>query len=119
MEELLQQLLNEMKDIKEQVSKIDHKFEDLSAKLENLEKMDSIEHRVTVNQIDLVDVKELVEKIESFQREELAELVTTNLQVANVKEEFKNVHRRLDAHLTKIAKNEEAILMIENRHLRN
>lgn len=76
--------------------------------------MDSIEHRVTVNQIDLTDIKEIVEKMENFQQEEVAAFIKKNMKEFQVNEELELINKRLDAQLTKIAQNEEAIIMIAN-----
>ncbi|MCL6571666.1 MAG: hypothetical protein K6T88_08265 [Bacillus sp. (in: Bacteria)] len=59
--------------------------------------MDSIEHRVAVNQIDLSDIKESLQRIEDSH-----------------KSEIQQVNRRLDSHLIKIAKVEEDILIIKS-----
>ena len=76
-----------------------------------MEKVDSIEHRVSVNQIDLSDIKEIVEKIEKFQKEEILPM-TMHMNDIHYAEEFLKINNRLDCHLAKIAKNEENILML-------
>lgn len=112
MEELLKQLLDSVNDIKENVLKIDNKIHHLEQRLERLEKVDSIEHRVAVNQIDLSDIKEIVEKVETFQREEVLEFIKNHRSELQINHEINQINKRLDAHLTKLAHNEEAILMI-------
>jgi hypothetical protein len=60
--------------------------------------MDSIEHRVEVNQIDLLDIKDSLQRIEETHNNEL-----------------KHVNRRLDSHLVKIAKLEEEMIISRNK----
>ncbi|CAM3681829.1 hypothetical protein [Cytobacillus oceanisediminis] len=118
MEELLKQLLESNKEIKNQLIQIDKNVKILEHRLDRLEKVDSIEHRVMVNQIDLTDIKEIVEKMDSFQREEMKdflEIIKETTLKQMLSEEITQIHQRLDAQLTKIAKNEEAILMIEGK----
>lgn len=115
MEELLKQLIQNVQDIKENVARIDDSIHALEQRLFRLEKMDSIEHRVSVNQIDLSDIKEIVEKMEEFQREEVLPMAK-QIKEIHRSEDLHLIHKRLDAHLTKIAQNEEAILMLtENK----
>lgn len=114
MEELLKQLLISVNEIGNNVNRIDESIHHLEQRLARLEKMDSIEHRVTVNQIDLTDIKEVLEKMDAFQKEgieSIVKLVNTNIKSIKLDEEINNIHNRLDAQLTKIAQNEEAILM--------
>ena len=114
MEELLKQLIENVKDIKENVSRIDDSIHALEQRLSRLEKMDSIEHRVSVNQIDLTDIKEIVERMDEFQREEVLPMAK-KIKEIHTSEDFHLINRRLDAHLTKIAQNEEAILMLSEK----
>ncbi|MGJ7921131.1 hypothetical protein [Neobacillus sp. LXY-4] len=112
MEELLKQLIENVKEIKQNVAHIDDSIKHLENRLSRLEKVDSIEHRVSVNQIDLSDIKDIVEKVEEFQREQV-------LPMAKQIKDFRSsidlelINKRLDAQLTKIAQNEEAILMLK------
>ncbi|WP_026582352.1 hypothetical protein [Bacillus sp. J33] len=118
MEELLKQVLEINNDIKNQLIQIDKNVKMLEHRLNRLEKVDSIEHRVMVNQIDLTDIKEIVEKMDSFQREEMKDFLEIIKETAlkqMICEEIHQIHLRLDAQLTKIAKNEEAILMMEGK----
>ena len=117
MEEILQKILQEMRDIKKLVLDMEKKYEGLENRLEKLEKLDSIEHRVEVNQIDLTDIKEYIDRLESYQKEEFHDLFEF-LKGTTVKifsEELLTINQRLDAQLTKIAKNEEAILMLNGK----
>jgi GTPase involved in cell partitioning and DNA repair len=118
MEELLKQLLESNIEIKNQLIQIDKNVKILEHRLDRLEKVDSIEHRVMVNQIDLTDIKEIVEKMDSFQREEMKdflEIIKETTLKQMLTEEITQIHQRLDAQLTKIGKNEEAILMMEGK----
>jgi GDP-D-mannose dehydratase len=114
MEELLKQLIENVKGIKENVEQIDRSIHNMDKRLSRLEKMDSIEHRVSVNQIDLTDIKEIVEKIETFQRE-----IVLPMAQEKDKVDLTFINRRMDAQLTKIAQNEEAILMINGKKEEN
>jgi hypothetical protein len=117
-EKLLTDILNKINIIDEKINIMDEDLKFYGHRLERLEKMDSIEHRVTVNQIDLTDIKEIVEKVDDFQRAELMDLsriVKNYLNNASLKEELSLIHKRLDVQLNKIAKNEEAILIVGSR----
>lgn len=118
MEEILKKILQDMNDIKGHLSNIEQDIQGIEKRLDKLEKLDSIEHRVEVNQIDLTDIKEIVDRMESYQREELNDffhfLKGTSVKIFN--EELVVINQRLDAHLTKIAKNEEAIMMITGKN---
>lgn len=118
MEEILNKILQEMNDIKSHLSTIGQDIESIEKRLDKLERLDSIEHRVEVNQIDLTDIKEIVDRMESYQKDELNDffhfLKGTSVKIFN--EELVVINQRLDAHLTKIAKNEEAIMMIAGKN---
>ncbi|MFE8695008.1 hypothetical protein ACFYKT_01400 [Cytobacillus sp. FJAT-53684] len=119
MEEILKQILAGMNDMKQEISEIGKNMKTLELRLDRLGKMDSIEHRVEVNQIDLTDIKEILEKMDSFQTDVLKDFFqmfkgSTLNKV--FQEEISQINHRLDAQLTKIAKNEEAILMIEGKN---
>jgi hypothetical protein len=63
-------------------------------------------------------VKAIVEKVADFQKDELIDLsriVNSYLNITPLKEELNLIHKRLDVQLTKIAKNEEAILIVGSR----
>jgi len=120
MEEILKEILHGMNDIKSQLSEIDQTVKILEKKMDRIEKLNSIEHRVEVNQIDITDIKELVENMDSFQREHMKDffdfLKGTSIKIFN--EELNQINQRLNAQLKKIAKNEEAIMMMEEKHNR-
>jgi molecular chaperone DnaK (HSP70) len=112
MEALLKQLLDNINHMKENLEQIDQAIQNLDQRLFRLEKVDSIEHRVAVNQIDLSDIKEIVEKVEEFQREKILPM-TKKIEEFHRREDIEFINKRLDAHLIKIAQNEEAILMLK------
>lgn len=119
MEKLLSDILNKVNSIDEKLCNMDKDLKHYGERLERLEKMDTIEHRVTVNQIDITDIKGIVEKVADFQREELMELsrlVNNFLKNSPVREELNHIHNRLDVQLHKIAQNEEAILIVGRRN---
>jgi hypothetical protein len=73
--------------------------------------MDSIEHRVEVNQIDLSDIKESLQRIEDVQS-----TVVKNLKDKSGNgEDIQHINRRLDSHLIKLAKAEEEIIILKNK----
>ncbi len=110
-EELLKALIESVNDLKKNVENINESIQNLEQRVDRFGKMDSIEHRVEVNQIDLSDIKDIVEKMETFQRDEVLPMAKA-IKDIHYAEELTHIHKRLDAHLSKIAKNEEAILMI-------
>ncbi|WP_160724588.1 hypothetical protein [Bacillus sp. USDA818B3_A] len=73
-------------------------LETIEKRLSRLEKMDSIEHRVEVNQIDLSDIKDSLERIEDKHNNGI-----------------QHINRRLDSHLVKIAKLEEEMMISKNK----
>lgn len=118
MEEILKKILDDMNDLKSHLVDIGQNIKGIETRLEKLEKLDSIEHRVEVNQIDLSDIKEIVDRMEIYQKEEFHDffqfLKGTSLKVFS--EELLVINQRLDAHLTKIARNEEALMMITGKN---
>lgn len=119
MEKLLTELLNSVNGLHDKVNNMNNMLQQCERRLEHLEKMDSIEHRVTVNQIDLTDIKEIVEKVADFQREEITELsvfVKKHMSINFHQDALNLIHKRLDVQLNKIAKNEEAILIFGRPH---
>lgn len=81
-------------DLKSLIQAFNTTLETIEKRLSRLEKMDSIEHRVEVNQIDLSDIKDSLQRIEESHSNEL-----------------QRVNRRLDSHLVKIAKLEEEMII--------
>ncbi|WP_342431887.1 hypothetical protein [Neobacillus sp. FSL H8-0543] len=114
MEEVLKELLNSVNGLHDKINNMNDALQHCEKRLAQLEKMDSIEHRVTVNQIDLTDIKEIVETVAKFQREEIMELshqMKAYMKNTQFRDELNLVHKRLDFQLNKISKNEEAILI--------
>jgi predicted nucleic acid-binding Zn-ribbon protein len=89
--------VNEL-DLKSLIQTFNDTLETIEKRLSRLEKMDSIEHRVEVNQIDLLDIKDSLQRIEETHNNELM-----------------HVNRRLDSHLVKIAKLEEEMIISRNK----
>jgi len=98
MEEKLEKLTENIDDIKSLIQKFNKTLDNIEHRLSRLEKMDSIEHRVEVNQIDLSDIKESLERIEEAQGNDI-----------------QHINRRLDTHLVKLAKAEEEIIMLKTK----
>lgn len=95
---------------------LNKRLETIENRLARLEKVDAIEHRVTSNQIDITDIKELLQKQEENQNEKLINVlkdVFENFEKP-VNEQLAEMNRRLDAQLIKIAKTEEEIYLIKN-----
>ncbi|WP_458412068.1 hypothetical protein ACNQFZ_14625 [Schinkia sp. CFF1] len=89
------------------------KLETIESRLARLEKVDSIEHRVSVNQIDLSDIKEILERIE-----ESGQCTTTTNhepELESTSEFVARINKRLDSHLLRIAKVEEELELIKEK----
>ncbi|MDP4083984.1 MAG: hypothetical protein Q8934_05130 [Bacillota bacterium] len=111
MEHKLEKLSENVDDIKSLIQSFNSTLENIEHRLSRLEKVDSIEHRVAVNQIDLSDIKESLQRIETLQKDEIINLLKEVLDG----EQVKYIHRRLDSHLVKLAKAEEEIIMLKNK----
>ncbi|MDR7076734.1 uncharacterized membrane protein YjjP (DUF1212 family) [Neobacillus niacini] len=111
MEQKLDKLTENISDIKTLIHSFNKTLENIEHRLARLEQMDSIEHRVEVNQIDLSDIKESLQRIEDVQSNVVNDL-KRNLGNG---EEVKHINRRLDSHLIKLAKAEEEIIILKNR----
>lgn len=98
MEKELEKLTENITDIKSLIHTFNTTLENIEKRLSRLEKMDSIEHRVEVNQIDLSDIKDSLQRIEDTQSKEI-----------------QHINRRLDSHLVKIAKAEEDLIILKDR----
>jgi hypothetical protein len=90
--------LTDVNDIKSLIHTFNETLENIEKRLSRLEKMDSIEHRVAVNQIDLSDIKDSLQRIEDSHNNEI-----------------QHINRRLDSHLIKIAKVEEDMIIIKSK----
>lgn len=108
----IQQVVDLLHNMNENFEK---KFNIIENRLARLEKVDSIEHRVTVNQIDITDIKELVQKLGEQPK------IISAIEDAITKFEktyqchVEQINRRMDSQLLKIAKTEEEILMLKNQ----
>jgi len=96
MEKQFEKLTENVMDIKSLINTFNATLENIEKRLARLEKMDSIEHRVEVNQIDLSDIKEALQRIEETESSVI-----------------RHINRRLDTHLVKIARAEEDILILK------
>lgn len=111
MEKKFEELTENINDLKTIVVSFHKTLENIEHRLSRLEKMDSIEHRVEVNQIDLSDIKESLQRIEDVQ----SKLLNDMKKRPDSKEDIQYINRRLDSHLVKIAKTEEDILILKNK----
>jgi hypothetical protein len=91
-------LTDNVNDIKSLINTFNETLENIENRLSRLEKMDSIEHRVAVNQIDLSDIKDALQRIEDSNNNDI-----------------QHINRRLDSHLIKIAKVEEDMIIIKTK----
>lgn len=98
MEMEFKKLTENVDDIKSLIAAFNETLGNIENRLARLEKMDSIEHRVEVNQIDLSDIKEMLQRIVDSQNGEI-----------------QHINRRLDSHLVKIAKAEEDIIILKTK----
>jgi chromosome segregation ATPase len=110
MEHKLDKLTESLTDIKALIHTFNNTLENIEHRLSRLEQMDSIEHRVEVNQIDLSDIKESLQRIEDVQGN-----VVKDLKSLGSGEDIKHINRRLDSHLIKLAKAEEEIIILKNK----
>jgi chromosome segregation ATPase len=111
MEHKLDKLTENISDIKTLIDTFNKTLENIEHRLSRLEQMDSIEHRVEVNQIDLSDIKESLQRIEEVQSTVVKEVKNNSGNGENIK----HINRRLDSHLIKLAKAEEEIIILKNR----
>jgi archaellum component FlaC len=116
MEKNINQISETVNDIKQLFHSFSASLENIEKRLARLEKMDSIEHRVAVNQIDLSDIKESLERIEARQTDEILKAVKEIREATGgaANEDIKYINRRLDSHLVKLAKAEEELLILKN-----
>ncbi|PLR90073.1 hypothetical protein [Bacillus sp. T33-2] len=104
-----------LKDIKDSITALGKTVQGIEKRLERLEKVDSIEHRVTSNQIDITDIKEALERMEELQSAKIEAVLREIIDNTEKKSsaEFKTIHKRLDSHLLKMGKVEEDILILK------
>lgn len=96
----MEQLYRVIEEMKTMISSFHNKLDSIENRLNRLEKVDSIEHRVAVNQIDLSDIKEALEQMK-------------DQHLFSPQDEFKTIHKRLDSHLIKIDRAEEEIILLK------
>lgn len=103
-----------LKGIENSIESLHQRAEGIEKRLERLEKVDSIEHRVTSNQIDITDIKDAIERMEQLQSAKIENALRELLGRAETKNnaEFNTIHKRLDSHLLKLGRVEEEILMV-------
>lgn len=111
----ISEIFNLLKDIGHSIDLLNKRAEGIEKRLERLEKVDSIEHRVTSNQIDITDIKDALERMEEMQTAKIEHALQELLAKAEVKNnaELSTIHKRLDSHLLKLARVEEEILMVQ------
>ncbi|RHW34164.1 hypothetical protein D1B31_19900 [Neobacillus notoginsengisoli] len=116
MDDTKKQLADAVNDIKNLIDSFGSTLENIEKRLARLEKVDSIEHRVAVNQIDLSDIKESLQRIEERQTDEILKAVKEIREATGTagREEIKHINRRLDSHLVKLAKAEEDLIILKN-----
>ncbi|WP_316571222.1 hypothetical protein [Neobacillus sp. YIM B06451] len=107
---------NQLNEIKKMIDSFGTTLANIEKRLARLEKMDSIEHRVAVNQIDLSDIKESLQRIEERQTDEILKAVKEIKETAGVqaRDEIRHINRRLDSHLVKLARAEEELIILKN-----
>lgn len=111
MEHKLDKLTEDISDIKTLIHTFNKTLENIEHRLSRLEQMDSIEHRVEVNQIDLSDIKESLQRIEEVQSTVVKEIKNHS----GKGEDIQYINRRLDSHLIKLARAEEDIIILKNK----
>jgi chromosome segregation ATPase len=113
MEKKLEKLSNNVDDIRSLINTFNNTLVHIESRLDQFEKVDSIEHRVAVNQIDLSDIKDSLNRIEEVQSKLLAEIA--EIKDLENHDHIKYINRRLDSHLVKLGKAEEEIIMLKTR----
>jgi len=114
----MNQVSNEIITFLQQISNdLNERLDTIETRLARLEKMDSIEHRVEVNQIDLSDIKELLQNLEENQHVKIANLIEELYQRLEkpMTQQINNVTKRLDSQLLKIAKTEEEMYLMKSQ----
>jgi hypothetical protein len=108
------EMLTILKGIQQSIEFLNKRTEGIEKRLERLEKVDSIEHRVTSNQIDITDIKDALERMEEMQSAKIENALQILLEKAEVRNnaEFGIIHKRLDSHLLKLGRVEEEMLMV-------
>ncbi|WP_210364712.1 hypothetical protein [Bacillus sp. REN3] len=115
MEGNFNEILDTLKGIKDSIEALNIRAAGIEKRLERLEKVDSIEHRVTSNQIDITDIKEALERMEELQSARIEKALHELMEKTEVRNsaEYNTIHKRLDSHLLKIGRMEEQVLMVD------
>lgn len=115
MEQKLEKLSDSVDDMKSLIKTFNDTLINIENRLARLEKVDSIEHRIAVNQIDLSDIKDALERLEEVHTAEISKLLKeiAGLKGQGTAGQIDHINRRLDSHLIKLAKAEEEILLLK------
>lgn len=111
----LSEIVNLLKGIESSIDSLNKRTESIEKRLDRLEKVDSIEHRVTSNQIDITDIKDALERMEELQSAKIENMLKELMTQTEMKNnaEFSTIHKRLDSHLVKLGRVEEEILIVQ------
>ncbi|MCM3125364.1 hypothetical protein QNH36_06355 [Mesobacillus sp. AQ2] len=111
----LSEIVNLLKGIESSIDSLNKRTESIEKRLDRLEKVDSIEHRVTSNQIDITDIKDALERMEELQSAKIENMLKELMTQTETKNnaEFSTIHKRLDSHLLKLGRVEEEILIVQ------
>jgi hypothetical protein len=111
----LSEIVNLLKGIESSIDSLNKRTESIEKRLDRLEKVDSIEHRVTSNQIDITDIKDALERMEELQSAKIENMLKELMTQTEMKNntEFSTIHKRLDSHLLKLGRVEEEILIVQ------
>lgn len=117
MEGNISEIFGLLKGIENSFESLHKRADAIEKRLERLEKVDSIEHRVTSNQIDITDIKDALERMEELQSAKIENALRALLQKAEEKNiaEFGTIHKRLDSHLLKLGRVEEEMLIVQQQ----
>lgn len=94
-------------------TKIMSKLDTIESRQARLEKVDSIEHRVSVNQIDLTDIKEALERIEEGDYFKAPRAPSNEPILMAADNDHHNISERLDYLLQRVAKLEEEVTILK------
>ncbi len=115
MDKKLDQLIETLLDVKSQMDVLGTKVDQIEKRLNGLGKVDSIEHRVTSNQIDITDIKEALERMEELQNEKIESILKSVVESLDKKstQNINKIQKRLDSHLLMMGRMEEDVLILK------